>query len=86
MDRLLGFLFKKEPRYTKEELEKIIRSGRIIILIREKVYDVTNYTQYHPAGQRCFLMRNGKDCTVDMGYHSKKANDILKQYYIGVCS
>ncbi len=82
MDRLLCYLFN-EQSYTRIDIEGLIAKGKIIVLLHHKVYDVTNYAKYHPAGSGCLLKKNGEDCAIDMGYHSKKAMILLKRYYIG---
>ncbi|ETV95929.1 hypothetical protein H310_10590 [Aphanomyces invadans] len=48
------------------------------------VYDVTNVIQQHPAGTKCILRKaGGVDCTQDLRFHSKEAQQCWKQCAVG---
>ncbi|CAI9737806.1 cytochrome B5-like isoform X2 [Octopus vulgaris] len=55
------------------------------IVIRDKVYDITEFLSKHPGGEDILLEHAGRDAThtfEDTG-HSDAASNILPQYYIG---
>jgi len=71
--------------YTKEEVLEHKTIHDCWIIIKNKVYNITNYLTIHPGGKNILLQIAGKDCT-DYFYninHSKKANKELEKYYIG---
>lgn len=39
--------------------------------LNSKVYDVTDFLSFHPAGKEAILKRAGKDCTADYNFHSR---------------
>ncbi|MCE4610613.1 MAG: cytochrome b5 domain-containing protein [Desulfurococcales archaeon] len=54
------------------------------IVVNGKVYDVTSYINYHPAGAKSILQYCGKDATQAFAkYHSRRAWEILQHFYIG---
>lgn len=55
------------------------------IVIRDKVYDVTNFLDEHPGGREIILEHAGMDATTvfqDIS-HSIEAQKILSKYQIG---
>jgi cytochrome b involved in lipid metabolism len=49
------------------------------------VYDVTRFLELHPAGSETILeCAGGIDCTRDFNFHSKSAQQLLSQFYIGM--
>ncbi len=70
----------------KEIQNKIEIDKRIIIIVQKKVYDITVFvdSNLHPGKNDCLIKKNGTDCTEDLKkFHSSKANDLLKFFYIG---
>jgi cytochrome b5 len=57
----------------------------IWIVIKDSVYDVTNYMGNHPGGSELILEHAGKDCTNDFTNfgHSSDASKILKTLKVG---
>ncbi|KAK2078148.1 hypothetical protein QBZ16_004016 [Prototheca wickerhamii] len=55
------------------------------LVIHGKVYDVTQFLDEHPGGYDIVVSNSGKDSTEDFDEigHSKTAQDMLKDYYIG---
>ncbi|XP_063989124.1 cytochrome b5-like [Diachasmimorpha longicaudata] len=75
------------PTYTLEEVA--CHNGKLEtglwIVIKDTVYDVTEYIDKHPGGQELILEYAGKDATSafnDFG-HSSDATALLKLYKIG---
>ncbi len=76
---------------TMEEVRKHNSASDCWIVIDNKVYDVTNYIQYHPGGSETILRYCGKDATQAFMTkdksrpkpHSPKAVSLLKVFYIG---
>lgn len=69
--------------YSRESINKQIENGKIIIIVNNNVYDVTEFVKYHPGGENCFLNKNGKDCSYDLNFHSDEAKKLLKMFFIG---
>lgn len=73
--------------YTRQEVA--LRDGkngsRIWIIVRDMVYDVTDYVEDHPGGPELVTDFAGADGTKDFDDfgHSATAMEMLKQYKIG---
>jgi len=61
------------------------RETGIWIVVRGKVYAVTNYLNHHPGGELTILGMAGKDCTDSWNvFHSREVSDkILPKFQIG---
>ena len=57
-------------------------SEKIYIYVGKNTYDVTEFIKYHPGGSQCIINNNGKDCTIDYNWHSKKGKDLWKKYLV----
>jgi Cytochrome b involved in lipid metabolism len=86
---VLCCLWKKELRIYKDyaEIEKEAKkTGKVLIIYKDSVYDVTNFLDEHPGGRELLLLANGKivDKVWDK-YHYPlgKAPKLLKKYKIG---
>ncbi len=71
--------------YRKEEVLEHKTVDDCWIIIKNKVYNITNYLSLHPGGKKILLQFAGKDCTEYFNNinHSKRANKELEKYYIG---
>jgi len=78
-------LLSKERFISMCELRRHDSINSAWLLIDKHVYDVTNYIENHPGGIKSILKFTGgaKNCKEDMGFHSKAANKMIKQYRIG---
>lgn len=70
-------------KISMEKIDDLIKDGKIIIIVKKKVYDITNFKNLHPGGKDCLIKKNGTDCTSDLNFHSKKAKKMLSLFYIG---
>lgn len=69
---------------SPKNIEDLIKTDHIIIIIKNKVYNITSFKNIHPGGSKCLINKNGTDCTIDFEkFHSKKAHKILNNFYIG---
>ncbi|EAL69041.1 cytochrome b5 B [Dictyostelium discoideum AX4] len=78
----------EDKQYTMEEVSKHDKVDDLWMVINQKVYDVTSFVNDHPGGGDYLIQNAGKEATnefLDVG-HSQKAVDMLKDYYIGVCT
>lgn len=59
---------------------------RVVIIIEDNVYDVTDYVACHPGGSEVLLKHNRKDATEEFKLigHSSSAKALLQNYKIGV--
>jgi len=76
----------KLPKITLEEIKKHNNINSLWIIVKNKVYDITEYINQHPAGIKCLIDNGGKDCTFHISFHNKIAKQILKKYLIGYVS
>lgn len=86
MDIFRKFLKDSQNKITIDEVKrKIEKENRKIIIVGNKVYDITSFfeSKIHPGGNDCLQKKNGTDCTIDLKFHSGKANVLLKKYFIG---
>ena len=52
------------------------------IIVKKKIYDVTEFIDSHPGGKNCILKNLYKNCDYHMKFHSKKAIELLKKMEI----
>lgn len=74
-------------KFTLSEVAKHNNEDSCWIVIRGKVYDVTDFLDEHPGGDSVLLDVAGKDGTEDfdsIGQHlSQDTQKLLEKYYIG---
>ncbi|XP_012272643.1 cytochrome b5 [Orussus abietinus] len=72
-------------QYTREEVNKSNGTGKTLVIIHDKVYDVTVFLNEHPGGEEVLLDHGGKDASEDFDDvgHSEDAQVLMKQYMIG---
>ncbi|XP_046822283.1 cytochrome b5-like [Vespa crabro] len=71
--------------FTIEEVQKTKGTGKVVIILHDKVYDVTEFLNEHPGGEEILIDHAGKDGTEnfnDVG-HSQDALDLMNKYKIG---
>jgi cytochrome b involved in lipid metabolism len=71
--------------YTKDEVALHNNDEDCWIIIKNKVYNITDYLDKHRGGKMLLLYYGGKDATTEFNRlnHTKKAQKILESYYIG---
>ena len=70
----------KYSYYTRKEIEEQIDCW---ILIKDKIYDVTSYIDYHPGGVDCILKNKGKDCSEHYKMHNIIGQKTWELYFVG---
>lgn len=69
---------------TLQEVEKHNTEEDCWIIVKNKVYDCTEYLELHPGGVDSITINAGADATEDfVAIHSAKATKMLEKYYIG---
>jgi len=69
---------------TMEEVEKHNTEEDVWIVVKDKVYDCTEYLELHPGGVDSIVICAGADATEDfVAIHSTKATKMLDKFYIG---
>ncbi|CAC9512192.1 putative nitrate reductase [Leishmania infantum JPCM5] len=72
--------------FTMAEVQQLIsvNPGRTLVIIRDKVYDVTTFLASHPGGKSALRRNNGKDVTdAFFSMHSATAMRKLPDFLIG---
>jgi len=71
--------------YTRAEISRHDTEASAWIIAGDNVYDVTDYVESHPGGRYSIMKKIGGsvDCTRDLLFHSKRGQNIWKEYLIG---
>lgn len=72
-------------RYTLSEVAKTNKKGQTLLVLHDKVYDVTAFLNEHPGGEEVLLDHGGKDGSEDFDDvgHSKDAFELMTKYLVG---
>jgi nitrate reductase (NAD(P)H) len=75
---------KGDKVYTMQEVEKHNTEEDCWIVIKDRVYDASEYLDMHPGGMESITINSGQDATEDfVAIHSSKATKMLEKFYIG---
>jgi nitrate reductase (NAD(P)H) len=71
--------------FTMDEVKKHNTEEDCWIIVKDRVYDATEYLELHPGGIESIMINSGGvDATEDfVAIHSTKATKMLEKYYIG---
>jgi cytochrome b5 len=80
--------FGKKPalkQYSLKEVAHHCTMESCWMVIRDKVYDLTDFIEYHPGGQELMLEYAGTDATNAFNDkpHTRDATTMLEPYLIG---
>lgn len=67
---------------SKNDIENLLKEGRIIIYRKNYVYDVTDW-DFHPGGKNCLIKKIDTDVSIDYNFHSKLGKKEWKKFCIG---
>ncbi|XP_076644791.1 cytochrome b5 [Halictus rubicundus] len=75
----------EQKKYTKSEVASLNGKEKTLIILHDKVYDVTSFLNEHPGGEEILLDHGGKDSSEDFDDvgHSKDALDLMNKYLVG---
>ncbi|KAG5498572.1 hypothetical protein JKF63_02858 [Porcisia hertigi] len=77
---------RQQKSFTMEEVQQLISANpdRTLVVIRDKVYDVTSFVPHHPGGESALRQNSGKDATdVFFSLHSAAAAAKLPSFFLG---
>ena len=70
--------------FSMAEVQKHNTEEDCWIIVKDRVYDATEYLELHPGGVDSITINAGDDATEDfVAIHSAKATKMLEKYYIG---
>ncbi|CAG8535117.1 2251_t:CDS:2 [Cetraspora pellucida] len=75
-----------QPNYlTKQEVEKRVQNGQILIIYNNKVYKLNKWIKYHPGGELAIINMIGKDATdaINVLHPDYVVNNKIHNFYIG---
>ena len=77
---------KKRKEFTRDEVANSASYEECIIIVDEKVYNVTSFLGRHPGGEDIILEWLGRDATsaFEGKGHSEQAYQMLKEFQIGI--
>lgn len=72
-------------QYTRSEVASSNSKERTLLILHDKVYDVTSFLNEHPGGEEVLLEHGGKDGSEDFDDvgHSIDALDLMNSYLVG---
>lgn len=72
-------------QYTKSEVASLNGKDKTLIILHDKVYDVTSFMNEHPGGEEILMDHGGIDGSEDFDDvgHSSEAFDLMKKYVVG---
>lgn len=75
---------KIKQLYTEDEVAQHNKASDVWIILKNKVYDVTQYVEEHPGG-KAILRNAGKDSTKGFygPQHPERVFDLIDDFYIG---
>ncbi|CAF1335639.1 unnamed protein product [Didymodactylos carnosus] len=75
----------KRKEYTLKEVSNHYRENDCWMIIRDIVYDLTNFIKEHPGGHDIMMEYAGSDATMAFTDkpHSKHASRLLQKYIVG---
>lgn len=73
------------PDVTAAEVKKHTKAKDCWIIIKGKVYDVTDFLDDHPGGKKAILLYAGKDATTEFEMLHKPSiiDKYGKEYFVG---
>lgn len=75
---------EKSKLISMAEVRKHNHEEDVWIVVKNKVYDCTEYLDLHPGGADSILINAGEDATDDfVAIHSSKATKMLEKFYVG---
>lgn len=69
--------------YTMEEVAQHNRLDDCWVVLNGKVYDLTEYAQFHPGGTHALERWAGTDASENIHFHSSKMLKLASRYVIG---
>ena len=68
---------------TWEVVRRHVTADSCWLVVGDRVFDVTTFLDWHPAGRKTILRVAGTDVTEHFAFHSSKAKRVWAQLEIG---
>lgn len=76
--------FPMVKKFTSTQIEDLIAEGKVIIIYKNNVLNLTSWLKYHPGGDKAVYHMVGRDATDEMlAYHSEESISIFHKWKIG---
>ena len=73
-----------KPLWSRSEVTESIIGGRLLLVHRGRVLDVSNWAKHHPGGHLSLLHFVGRDATCEIeAYHSPSALKRMEGLVVG---
>ena len=73
--------------WTVSGINNAINNGKLLIIVKQKVYNIENVINTHPGGPNCLISHVGKDCSKDCSkdyyFHSNKTQKDWRGLCVG---
>jgi cytochrome b involved in lipid metabolism len=79
----MGNIQIKSKKYSRQEVLEMQNGGKIILLVNDKIYDVTEYIDDHPGSREAILRNIDKNNKESYNFHSQDAQKLWEKYFIG---
>ena len=70
--------------FTMSQIQSIIDEGKVILVLKNNVFDISNFLNRHPGGKFVIRSKMGTIAENHYNMHSKRAQEMWFDYKIGI--
>ncbi|KAI9091777.1 fatty acid desaturase-domain-containing protein [Phlyctochytrium arcticum] len=68
--------------YTQKEIDQRVAEGETLVIIKDRVYNLTKFLKHHPGGDLAIIHMNGRDATdAVLAYHPEEVIEKKMPHY-----